>query len=289
MTPEQVPQTFGQALREWRQRRRMTQLQLACDAEISAKHLSFLETGRARPSESMLLHLAMCLDIPLRYRNILLHTAGFDPVFVERAFSEPTFGMLRRSVEAVLSAHEPHPTLAIDRHWTMLAFNRAVAHMLAGAEPALLRPPVNVLRLFLHPAGLAPRIVNLAQWRAHLIARLRRQIDAGGDSVLMDILEEIRDYPGVPAGVAASSGDGHDAIAIPFRLATIDGVLSFFSTTMIFGTPVDITVDELAIETFLPADSSTAQIMRRVGWQAEPRRDSPSASAAMADSIRVAS
>jgi hypothetical protein len=146
----------------------------------------------------------------------------------------------------------------------MLAANRAVAHFVAGAESMLLRPPVNVVRLFLHPGGLASRIVNLAQWRAHVIARLRRQIDVGGDPVLMDLLEEIRDYPS-PVGLGTRDTEP-DVIAIPFRLATIDGVLSFFSTTTVFGMPVDITVAELAIEAFLPADSATAEIMRRVGW-----------------------
>ena len=249
----------------------MSQLELACDAAISTKHLSFLETGRAKPSRSMLLHLAMCLDVPLRDRNILLGAAGFDPVFEERAFSELALGMMRRNVEVVLSAHDPNPALAVDRHWTMLAANRAVAHLVAGAEPMLLRPPVNVLRLFLHPAGLASRIVNLAQWRAYVFARLRRQFDVSGDPVLMDMLEEIRDYPN-PAGRGTPDTEPErDMIAIPFRLATIDGVLAFFSTTTSFATPVDITVSELAIEAFLPADTATAEIMRRVGWQSDAR------------------
>jgi transcriptional regulator with XRE-family HTH domain len=249
----------------------MSQLDLACDAEISTKHLSFLETGRSRPSRQMLLHLAACLDVPLRDRNVLLGAAGFAPAFAERVFSEPAMGMVRRTVEMVLAAHDPNPALAVDRHWTMLAANRAVAHLVAGAEPTLLRPPVNVLRLSLHPAGLASRIVNLGQWRAHMIARLRRQIDVSGDAVLMDLLEEIRDYP-TPraAGSPGSPGaEEADLVAIPFRLATIDGVLSFFSTTTLFGTPVDITVSELAIEAFLPADTETAEVMRRVAGRGE--------------------
>jgi transcriptional regulator with XRE-family HTH domain len=258
-------------LREWRRRRRMSQLDLACDADISTKHLSFLETGRSRPSRQMLLHLASCLEVPLRDRNVLLSAAGFAPVFQERAFGEPALGLIRRNVEIVLSAHDPNPALAVDRHWTMLAANRAVAHLVAGAEPTLLRPPVNVLRLSLHPAGLASRIVNLAQWRAHVIARLRRQIDLTGDAVLTDLLEELRDYPS-PRGVGAPPEDESGMIAIPFRLATIDGVLSFFSTTTLFGTPVDITVSELAIEAFLPADAETGEIMRRLAQQSEQRQ-----------------
>jgi transcriptional regulator with XRE-family HTH domain len=248
----------------------MSQLDLACDAEISTKHLSFLETGRSRPSRQMVLHLAGCLDVPLRDRNVMLTAAGFATVFQERSFNEPALDLVRRNVETVLAAYDPYPALAVDRHWTMLAANRAVAHLVAGAEPSLLRPPVNVLRLSLHPAGLASRIVNLAQWRAHVIARLRRQIDVSGDVALSDLLEEVRDYPG-PRG--AGPAEDHDQIAIPFRLATIDGELSFFSTTTMFGTPVDITVSELAIEAFLPADAQTAEIMRRVARPTEVRED----------------
>ena len=247
----------------------MSQLDLACDADISTKHLSFLETGRSRPSRQMVLHLAACLEVPLRDRNVMLREAGFAPVFQERSFQEPALSQVRRNVETVLAAHDPYPALAVDRHWTMLAANRAVAHLVAGAEPALLRPPVNVLRLSLHPAGLASRIVNLTQWRAHVIARLRRQIDISGDAVLMDLLEELRDYP-VPRGqTSPGPEDEGGMIAIPFRLATIDGVLSFFSTTTLFGTPADITVSELAIEAFLPADPETAEVMRRVSHEVQ--------------------
>jgi transcriptional regulator with XRE-family HTH domain len=251
----------------------MSQLDLACDADISTKHLSFLETGRSKPSRQMLLHLAACLDIPLHDRNLLLSAAGFSPVFQERSFNEPALGLVRRNVEIVLWANDPFPALAVDRHWTMLAANRAVAHLVNGAEPTLLRPPVNVLRLWLHPAGLASRIVNLAQWRAHVIARLRRQIDVTGDAVLMDLLEELRDYPG-PRGARSPAAEHESAmIAMPFRLATIHGILSFFSTTTLFRTPVDITVSELAIEAFLPADTETAEVMRRVARYGEARQE----------------
>jgi transcriptional regulator with XRE-family HTH domain len=268
-------QALGGLLREWRRRRRMSQLDLACDADISTKHLSFLETGRSKPSRQMLLHLAACLDVPLRDRNVMLNAAGFATVFQERSFNAPALDVVRRSVETVLAAHDPNPALAVDRHWTMLAANRAVAHLVAGAEPTLLRPPVNVLRLSLHPAGLASRIVNLTQWRAHVIARLRRQIDVSGDGVLMDLLEELRDYPTLRGAGPPDHGEDAGMIAIPFQLATIDGVLSFFSTTTLFGTPVDITVAELAIEAFLPADAETAEVMRRVAQHAETRQEPP--------------
>jgi hypothetical protein len=173
----------------------MSQLNLACDAEISSKQLSLMETGWLRPSREVLLHLATCLGMPLRDKNALLSAAGIAPLFEERAFNAPALDIVRRAVEVVLAAHDPYPALVVDRHWTMLSANRAVAHLVAGAEPMLLRPPVNVVRLLLHPAGLASRIVNLTQWRAHVIARLRRQIDLSSDLLLMDLLEEIRDYP----------------------------------------------------------------------------------------------
>ncbi len=267
----------------------MSQFDLACDAEISAKHLSFLETGRSRPSRQMLLHLANYLDMPLRDRNVLLGAVGFPPVFQERAFSEPALGLIRRNVEVVLAAYNPYPALAVDRHWTLLAANRAVTHLVSGADHTLLRPPVNVLRLSLHPAGLAPRIVNLPQWRAHVIARLRRQIDLSGDAVLMDLLEELRDYPS-PRGISwPSSDDDTGMIAIPFRLATIDGVLSFFGTTTLFGTPVDITVSELTIEAFLPADTETNEIMRRVAHHGGPPPKARSIAPAQQDPVLVTS
>ena len=253
----------------------MSQMALACDADISARHLSFLESGRSKPSRQMLLHLAACLDVPLRDRNLLLAAAGFAPAFEERAYGEAALDAIRRSVEVMLAAHDPNPALAVDRHWTMLASNRAVAQLVAGADHSLLRPPVNVLRLMLHPAGLAPRILNLSQWRAHIIARLRRQIDLGGDPVLMDLLEEVRDYPAPRGGALPESGSGQSAIAVPFQLATIEGVLSFFSTSTVFGTPVDITVSELAIEAFLPADPATAEMMRRVSQPAVAREEVP--------------
>jgi transcriptional regulator with XRE-family HTH domain len=249
-------------LREWRRKRRMSQLDLACDAEISSKHLSFLETGRSRPTRPMVLKLASSLHMPLRDQNALLEAAGFAPMFEARPFDAPALDILRRHVEILLTRHEPYPAMVVDRHWTMLTPNRAVAHLVAGAESILLRPPVNLLRLFLHPAGLAPRIVNLTQWRAHAIERLRQHIDHGGDATLTDLLEELLDYPS-PRGKPRSDQREADGIAVPFQLATFDGVLSFFSATTLFSGALDITVAELAVEAFLPADAETAAIMRR--------------------------
>jgi transcriptional regulator with XRE-family HTH domain len=257
-------------LREWRRRRRMSQLDLACDAEIPTTHLGSIETGRSGPSRHMVLHLAACLDVPLRDRNTMLTAAGFATEFQERAFNGPALDLVRRGVETVLAAYDPNPALVMDRHWTLLAANRAVAHLLDGAEPSLLRPPVNLLRLSLHPAGLASRIINLPRWRDHVITRLRRQIDTSGDVVLSDLLEELRDYP---APRSAETTDDPDQVAVPFRLATIEGELSFFTTTTRFGAPVDVTVSELVIEAFLPADAQTTEIMRRIAESAEAPRD----------------
>jgi transcriptional regulator with XRE-family HTH domain len=248
----------------------MSQSDLAGDAEISTRHLSFLETGRSRPSRQMLLDLAACLKVPLRDQNALLEAAGFPPTFLQHAFNAPALDFVRRSVEILLASHEPNPALVVDRHWTMLTANRAVAHLVGGAEPMLLRPPVNFLRLFLHPAGLASRIVNLAQWRAQVLERLRRQADASGDPVLIDLLEEVRDYPS-PSGAACLDRAEQDTVAVPLRLATFNGVLAFFNTTTSFTTPLDVTVAELAVEAFLPADAATAASMREVAAVDENR------------------
>ncbi len=252
--------TVGDHLREWRQRRRLSQLDLACEAEISTRHLSFLETGRSRPSRDMVLRLAEHLDIPLRERNRLLNAAGFAPLFSERPLA--ALDGAREIVDLVLAAHEPNPALAVDRHWTLVAANRAVAPLMAGVDASLVAGAINVLRLSLHPGGLAPRTVNLAEWRAHVLERLRRQIEISGDPVLADLLVELKSYP-APEG-PAHVGDAL-AVAIPYRLSTPAGVLSFLSTTTVFGTPVDVTLSELAIESFFPADAATAAIVRNMG------------------------
>jgi transcriptional regulator with XRE-family HTH domain len=262
MSPPTRP--IGHLIREWRQRRRLSQLDLACDAEISTKHLSFLETGRAQPSREMLLHLSDRLAIPLRDRNVMLSSAGFAPTYQERKLDDPDFRLARQSIDLLLSMHEPNPALAVDRHWMMAAANNAVRHLTAGVDPMLLKPPVNVIRLSLHPAGLAPRIVNLVEWRRHVIDRLRQQIDVTGDSFLADLVEEVRDYPLPPGPAGRPKPRDHEMLAVPFQLTTVHGTLSFLSTTTVFGTPVDITLSELAIEAFFPADQATVAIMRRL-------------------------
>ena len=252
MQTQTVP--VGEQLRAWRSRRRLSQLDLALDADISARHLSFLETGRSRPSRGMLLRLAERLAIPARDRNLLLVAAGFAPALPERSLDDPALAAARHAVELVLAAHEPFPALAVDRHWQLLAANAGVAPFLAGAAPHLLAPPVNVLRLSLHPEGLAPRIANLAEWRGHILHRLEAQVAASGDPVLGALLEELRAYP----GGSSHGGDGYGGVAVPLRVRAGEAVLSFLSTTTMFGTPIDVTLSELAIEAFLPADEATA-------------------------------
>lgn len=244
----------------------MSQLDLACAADISTRHLSFLETGRSQPSRDMVLHLAEQLEVPLRERNVFLVAAGYAPIFAERPLADPSLGAARNAVDLILKGHAPYPALAIDRHWTLVAANDAVTRLIAGIPPALLQPPVNVLRLSLHPEGLAPRIANLPQWRSHLFARLRRQIEATADPVLIELLGELRGYPAASsAGASGRIGDqDYAGIVVPLRLITATGTLSLFSMTAIFGTPVDITLSELALESFFPADAATAHALRRL-------------------------
>jgi transcriptional regulator with XRE-family HTH domain len=247
-----APTPVGELLRNWRSRRRLSQLDLALDAEISTRHLSFIETGRSSPSRGMLLRLAERLRVPPRERNNLLIAAGFAPAQPARPLDDPALAAARQAVERILAAYEPYPALAIDLHWNLVAANAGLAPLIAGVAPHLLEPPVNVLRLSLHPEGVAPRIVNLAEWRAHIFRRLEEQIDVSADAVLADLLEELRAYPG---GVGRAASDG---IAVPLQLRTPSGILSFLSMTTVFGTPIDITLSELAIEAFLPGDAATA-------------------------------
>lgn len=256
-------QPIGEHIREWRQRRRLTQLDLASDADISTRHLSFLETGRAQPSREMVLRLAERLQVPLREQNTLLIAAGFAPVYPERTLADPALDAARKAVDLVLKGHEPYPALAVDRHWTMMMANAAVAPLLAGVDAELLKLPVNVLRLSLHPKGLAPRIANLPEWRAHLLARLHNQIEQTADTTLSALLEELRRYPAHGAATSRTGMRDHAGIVVPFELVTERGVLAFFSTTTVFGTPVDVTLAELAVEAFFPADAATAEALRK--------------------------
>lgn len=253
---------FGAQLREWRQRRRMSQLDLALEAEVSSRHLSFVETGRSRPSREMVLRLAECLEVPLRERNALLLAAGFAPAFAARNLDDPALRQALGAVQRIIDAHAPFPALAVDRHWNMVIHNAVVPLLLGGVSPALLEPPVNVLRLSLHPDGLASRIVNLAEWKRHLLDRLRGQIAASGDPTLELLRDELNNYP---APASAGPVESPSTIVVPLVLETDAGRLSFFSTTTMFGTPVEVTISEIAIESFFPADPATAEALRAMG------------------------
>lgn len=259
---------FGEHLRFWRQHRRMSQLDLASEADISTRHLSFVETGRSVPSREMVLRLAERLEVPLRERNALLVAAGYAPMYRERGLDDPALAAARQAVELILKSHEPYPALAVDRHWNLLAGNRMLPHLMASADPQLLQGQVNVLRLSLHPKGLASKIVNVLQWRNHLLERLRQQIHITGDATLVALHDELRAYP-IPADADNEHLDGElVGVAMPFRYRTDFGVLNFISTTTVFGTPVDVTLQELALETFFPADEFTAEALRKIAAQA---------------------
>lgn len=262
--------TVGDLLRDWRQRRRLSQLALALGADVSPRHVSFLETGRAQPSRALLLRLAERLDIPLRERNTLLVAAGYAPVHRQRSLDDPELDHVLAAVRRVLTGHEPYPALAIDRHWTLIAANRALGPLLAGVAPELLDEPVNVLCLALHPRGLAPRVRNFGQWRAHLLERLRHQIELTADPTLVALCDELSHYP-TPENASAPLLDRAMAdVFVPLLLEDDTGELSFFSTTTVFGTPVDVTVAELAIEAFFPADDATATALHRAANHLQP-------------------
>ncbi len=261
---KQDQESVGSMIRAWRTQRRMSQLDLAAEAEISQRHLSFVESGRATPSRDMLLHLAEQLDIPLRHRNLLLLAGGFAPSFTERPLAHPSLKPAMAAVEQVLKGHEPNPALAVDRHWNLVSANAAIGPFLTDiADPALLAPPVNVLRLSLHPKGLAPRIVNLGEWRAHLLMRLHRQNEAFGDPVLRELERELRAYPAEASRTRTVHDEG-SAIVHPLKIRAADTVLSLISTITVFGTPLDVTLSELAIESFFPADEPTRFALQRL-------------------------
>jgi transcriptional regulator with XRE-family HTH domain len=250
----------GPMLRDWRQRRRLSQLDLALEAGVSTRHLSFVETGRSKPSAEMVLLLAERLDVPLRERNQLLLAAGYAPRYGELDLEDPELAPVKRALELVLAGHEPYPAAVVDREWGLMAANSGIAMLVEGVDAAQLEPPVNVLRLALHPDGLAPRIRNLGEWRGHILARLEREIALSGDAALVALRDELVAYPGAPYEEDPEvAGD----IAVPLRITMPDGAqLSFFSTVATFGTAIDVTVAELSIESFFPADAQTAEYVR---------------------------
>jgi transcriptional regulator with XRE-family HTH domain len=259
----------GELLRQWRQRKRLSQLELACEAEISSRHLCFVETGRSLPSREMLLHLSRILDVPLRDRNQLLLAGGYAPVFKETPLQDSDLRLARQAVELMIHSHEPYPALAFDRRWTLVTQNKAHARLLRGVDEELLRPPVNVLRLALHPGGLAPRIVNLVEYRAYVFKRLRRDTAVTDDPLPASLLDEFSSYPiadGHSPIEAAATDSKYTGMVVRIQLVIEGASLSFFTASTIFGTPLDITLSELAIESYFPADQRTADILRE--WEA---------------------
>jgi transcriptional regulator with XRE-family HTH domain len=257
--PRQRP--VGELLRQWRERRRLSQLDLALQAEISTRHLSFVETGRSRPSRDMLLRLAEQLELPLRERNGLLLAGGYAPVYGQTALDSPQMAGVRAALRQVLAGHEPYPAVVVDRSWNLVDANASVAMFLGQADPALLAPPTNVLRVSLHPDGMAPLIVNLGEWRAHLLGRLRRQVALTADPELAELHDELRAYPcDQPEPEIEVPGPGD--VVVPLRIRLGDRRLSFLSIMATFGTPLDVTVAELAIESFFPADAETGRLLR---------------------------
>lgn len=253
--------TFGELLRAWRERRHLTQLELSDRADVSTRHLSFLETGRSDPSRDMVLRLADALDVPLRERNTLCHAAGFAPAYSVTPLEAPAMQPVAEAIDRVLRGHEPYPAIAVDRCWNLVAMNDAAALLASDVDDALLDPPANVYRIALHPDGLASRLVNFPEFAHHLLDRLRRDAAVSADPDLAALLSEVEAYPTVrelgPAAVADRS-----AVVIPMRLRHPRGELALFTTVATFGTPVDVTVDELALETFFPADGQTAERLR---------------------------
>ncbi|MET0897080.1 MAG: helix-turn-helix transcriptional regulator [Mycobacterium sp.] len=240
-------------MRQWRRRRRLSQLDLAIGAEVSSRHLSFIETGRSAPSRAMVLRLAAALEVPRREQNQFLVAAGLAPEYSERTLDDPEMAAIRDGVERVLTAYQPFPCLAVDRRWDIVRTNASAAVLIDGVASTLLEEP-NALRIALHPDGLASRIRNLGQWRHHLLERLKREVAVSGDDRLRALLAELESYPGDAPGADELGG-----VVVPLELTTPQGTeLSLLSTVTTFGTALDLTAAELSIEAFLPADAATA-------------------------------
>ncbi|WP_327153926.1 helix-turn-helix transcriptional regulator [Streptomyces tubercidicus] len=254
----------GALLRAWRDRRRISQLELALRADSSARHISFIETGRSRPSQEMVLRLAEHLDVPVRERNALLIAAGYAPTFPETPLDDPSMAALRSGMERLLTSYEPFPALVLDGTYDVQAANRGITMLLEGVAPSLLRPPLNAMRITMHPDGLAPRIRNYREWRGHLLSQMERQLALVRSAPLRALYDEVAAYPLPPGGHTSAALGEHSPFALPMMIEHHHTVLSFVSTIATFNTPMDVTVSELAVETFLPADAETADFLRRV-------------------------
>jgi len=251
---------FGAQLRRWRQSRHLSQLALSVESGVSSRHLSFIETGRAQPSRDMVLLLAARLGLSLREQNALLLAAGFAPVFKEHAIDAPELQAVRDAVELVLQNHEPFPAFAVDGAWNIVRSNCAASLLVDGVSQALLVPPMNVYRVSLHPDGMRARVSNFDAYAAAMVSQLRREANASGRADLMALLREVEGYPGIRA-LPRPTLETTD-VTIPLRLRTPDGELAFITTIATFGTPLNVTVAELAIESFFPANAATAALIR---------------------------
>lgn len=250
------------ALRSWRERRQLSQLALAERAKVSQKHLSFIETGRTVPSREMLDYLAHHLEVPLRHRNDLLVAAGYAPRYSTVAWDDDEFAPIREAVHTVLGAHEPAPAIVVDHSWNLLAANRAASVLAEGAAPELLEPQVNVLRLCLHPKGLATRILNLDEWSDHILTNLAKQIAVAPSPPLESLRDELLGHLAT-MGVTPTTHPEPPRLAVPLHLETADGQLRLLVTIATFGTAMDATLAELTIEAFLPADAASLHILTR--------------------------
>lgn len=264
MAAEMSQAAVGPLLREWRERRRLTQLELALEAGVSARHLSFVETGRSQPGRELLLGVLEHLHLPFREQNHILLAAGHAPAFPERALDDPELAPVREAIEVILNGHEPYPAVAVDRTWNLVAANPAMLALaeLVDIDPQLLEPPINVIRVGLHPRGLASVMVNLGDWHAHWLARLRRQLAATGDEQLAALIEEVASYPAPePERELAWTTEGSEMLG-PVKLRTPGGgTLSFFGMFATFDTPFEVTSSELAIELLFPADRTTTEAL----------------------------
>ncbi|MER7669034.1 helix-turn-helix transcriptional regulator [Kitasatospora sp. NPDC096128] len=260
----------GPLIRAWRERRQLSQLQLALRADSSARHLSFVENGRARPGRDLLLRLVEQLDVPVRERNSLLLAAGYAPHYPETPLDDPSMDALRGGLERLLAAHDPYPAVVVDATFQVLAANRSLTLLLDGVAPQLVQPPFNAVRVALHPDGLARHVVNLRQWRRHLLARLEHRLEQGiRTEPLRQLYEEVRGYPEPEEDPTSEAAEEGHPFALPLRVRYDGRVLSFLSTIATFNTPLDVTVSELAMETFLPADRETARYLQSLVDRAE--------------------
>jgi transcriptional regulator with XRE-family HTH domain len=262
MSPTATSGAVGELLRDWRNRRRMSQLELAMEAEVSARHLSFVETGRSRPSREMVLTLAEHLQVPMREQNALLLAAGYAPIFNETPLESEEMRPVRKALDTILAGHEPYPAVIVDRQWEIVASNAPAGLLLRGVAPELVAPPANALRITLHPDGLAPHILNFTEWSVHLITRLRRQALLSQDPALAELERELLGYPGVEASSAVAEPAEMLFVPLRLRLPGSGAELSMFSTLATFGTALDITLEELSIESFFPADDATERFLR---------------------------